>query len=202
MHKIKIEYYDKNIIIINKPIGIEIFNFLKNKIKNKLPNKGILNRLDKYTSGIILIARNLMFYFFYKKIILKKMIKKKYIAIVEQKKFSNGFINLCIFKKRKILIKKYFKKSLTFYKKLKNLHENNIYNIYIKTGRTHQIRKHLKFSNIIIKNEFYYNKKIKLINTLHHKKISFFYPLIMKNFVLYCNLPIEMKKIFLINILK
>lgn len=201
MHKIKIEYYDKNIIIINKPVGIEIFSLLKNKIKNNLPNKGILNRLDKYTSGIILIARNLMFYFFYKKIILKKIIKKNYITIVE-KNNNSGFINLSIYKKRKILIKKFFKKSITFYKKIKNSYKNNIYNIYIKTGRTHQIRKHLNFSNIIIKNEFYYNKNLKLINTLHHKKISFFYPLIMKNFFLYCNIPTEMKKIFLINILK
>ncbi|MBY0585446.1 hypothetical protein K5B08_00915, partial [Candidatus Carsonella ruddii] len=106
MHKIKIKYYDKNIIIINKPVGIEIVNFLKLKIKNNLPNKGILNRLDKYTSGIILIARNLMFYYFYKKIILNKMIKKKYIAIVENGK-KKGYINLSIFKKKKIFIKKF-----------------------------------------------------------------------------------------------
>ncbi|WP_433927963.1 pseudouridine synthase [Candidatus Carsonella ruddii] len=201
MYKIKIIYYDKNIIIINKPIGVEVYSFLKKKIRNNLPNKGILNRLDKYTSGIILIARNLMFYYYYKKITINKIIKKNYITIIERNVFK-GFINLSIFKKNKILIKKFFKKSITFYKKIKQIKNFNILDIFIKTGRTHQIRKHFKHSGINIKNEFYYNKKIKFINTLHYKKISFFYPLKMKKFNLYCNLPIEMRKIILINILK
>lgn len=201
MHKIKIKYYDKNIIIVNKPLGIEIEKILKNKIKNNLPNKGILNRLDKYTSGIIIIARNLIFYFFYKKMLLNKFVKKKYLTIIK-KKFFKGFINLSLFKKKKIYIKKFFKKSITFYKILKNNKFFTFLNIYIKTGRTHQIRKHLKHSNINIINEIYYEKKNKFINTLHFKEIEFFYPFLMKNFKLSCILPIEMKKIFLINFLK
>ncbi|WP_432781764.1 pseudouridine synthase [Candidatus Carsonella ruddii] len=102
MYKITIKYYDKNIIIINKPVGIEVDKIIKIKIKNNIPNKGILNRLDKYTSGIIMIARNLVFYYFYKKIMLLKIIKKKYIVFVDNK-INNGFINLSISKKKKYL---------------------------------------------------------------------------------------------------
>lgn len=201
MYKIKIKYFDKNIILIEKPLGIEITNILKKKIKNNLPNKGILNRLDKYTSGIILIARNVFFYFFYKKILIKKIIKKTYISIIN-KEIYKGFINLSILKKKKIFIKKNFKKSLTFYKIFKKKNYKSLIYIYIKTGRTHQIRKHLNYSKINILNDLYYNKKKKFINTLHYKNVSFYYPLFMKNFNLSCNIPIEMKKIFLFNFLK
>ncbi|MGP4128204.1 MAG: pseudouridine synthase [Candidatus Carsonella ruddii] len=201
MYNIKIIYYDKNIIIINKPFGIEISKIIKKKIKNNLPNNGILNRLDKYTSGIILIARNILFYFYYKKLILSNFIKKKYIAITE-KTFLKGFINLSIFKKKNIFIKKFRKKSLSFYKIIKNTKKINFNYIYIKTGRTHQIRKHLNYCEIFLKNDFYYSNKKNFSNTLHYKKISFFYPSIMKNFTLSCNLTKEMKKIFLINFLQ
>ncbi|WGS66619.1 pseudouridine synthase [Candidatus Carsonella ruddii] len=201
MYNIKIIYYDKNIIIINKPFGIEISKVIKNKIKNNLPNNGILNRLDKYTSGIILIARNFLFYFYYKKLILSNFIKKKYIAITE-KTFIKGFINLSIFKKKNIFIKKYKKKSLSYYKIIKNTKKINFNYIYIKTGRTHQIRKHLNYCKIFLKNDYYYSNEKKFLNTLHYKKISFFYPSIMKNFTLSCNLTKEMRKIFLINFLK
>ncbi|XZR52950.1 MAG: pseudouridine synthase [Candidatus Carsonella ruddii] len=200
MYNIKIIYYDKNIIIVDKPFGIEISKVIKNKVKNNLPNSGILNRLDKYTSGIVLIARNIFFYFYYKKLILSNFIKKQYIAITE-KTFIKGFINLSIFKKKNIIIKKNKKKSLSFYKIIKKTKKINFNYIYIKTGRTHQIRKHLNYCEIFLKNDFYFNKN-KFSNTLHYKKISFFYPSIMKNFTLSCNLTKEMKKIFLINFLK
>ncbi|WP_053463623.1 pseudouridine synthase [Candidatus Carsonella ruddii] len=99
MHNIKILYYDKNIILLNKPFGLEIRSILKNKINNNLPNNGILNRLDKYTSGIVIIARNNLFYFYYKKLLLLNYIKKKYIAFTEKKNIK-GFINLCIYIKK------------------------------------------------------------------------------------------------------
>ncbi|BCG49367.1 pseudouridine synthase [Candidatus Carsonella ruddii] len=201
MYKITIKYYDKNIIIINKPVGIEVNKILKIKIKNNIPNKGILNRLDKYTSGIIMIARNLVFYYFYKKIILLQIIKKKYIVFVDNKT-NNGFINLSILKKKKISIEQFSKKSLSFYKKIKKLKSQTLLFVYIKTGRTHQIRKHLIHCGIMIKNEFYYNKIKKFINTLHFKTVSFFYPFNLKILKLSCNIPNEMKKIFLINFLK
>ncbi|XRA05374.1 MAG: pseudouridine synthase [Candidatus Carsonella ruddii] len=197
MNKIKIKYYDKNIIIIYKPIGVEVINLLKNKIKNKIPNKGILNRLDKYTSGIILIARNIYFYFFYKKMLIKNYIKKIYISIIK-KNIKKGFINLNILKNKKNIINKIGKNSLTFYKILKKKKDNSIVFIYIKTGRTHQIRNHFFHCKLNIINDFYNNKINKFLHTLHYKKISFFYPFLKKNFTLSCNIPIEMKKIFLI----
>ncbi|MGK2916103.1 MAG: pseudouridine synthase [Candidatus Carsonella ruddii] len=201
MNKIKIKYYDKNVILIYKPIGVEVLNLLKFKLKNTIPNKGILNRLDKYTSGIILIARNLYFYFFYKKMLIKNYIKKIYISI-SKKKIKTGFINLNILKKKKSIINKKGKKSLTFYKILKKRKNNSILFIYIKTGKTHQIRKHFFHCKLNIINDFYNNKINKFLNTLHYKKISFFYPFFKKNFILSCNIPIEMKKIFLIFFLK
>ncbi|AFP83995.1 pseudouridine synthase [Candidatus Carsonella ruddii] len=202
MQNIKILYYDKNIIILNKPFGIEINKIIKKKTNNNLPNNGLLNRLDKYTSGIITIARNNLFYFYYKKLLLSNYIKKKYIVFTE-KKFFKGFINLSIKKKKNILIKKNYKKSLSFYKIIKKNNNNNFLYIYIKTGRTHQIRKHLYHSKIFIKNDFYLKKKKNtFLNNLHFKTISFFYPFIMKNFSLSCNLTKEIKKNFLINFLK
>ncbi|AFP84175.1 ribosomal large subunit pseudouridine synthase [Candidatus Carsonella ruddii HT isolate Thao2000] len=202
MHNIKILYYDKNIILLNKPFGLEIRSILKNKINNNLPNNGILNRLDKYTSGIVIIARNNLFYFYYKKLLLLNYIKKKYIAFTEKKNIK-GFINLCIYKKKKIIIGKHGKKSISFYKIIKNKKNFNLLYIYIKTGRTHQIRKHLNYCKIFLKNDFYYIKKKKnFLNTLHFKTISFFYPFIMNNFILSCNLTKEIKKFFLINFLK
>ncbi|AFP83801.1 ribosomal large subunit pseudouridine synthase [Candidatus Carsonella ruddii CS isolate Thao2000] len=194
MFNFKILYYDKNIIVINKPVGV-IFSklyccdFIKNK--KYLPNKGILNRLDKYTSGIILIAKNITFYFFFKKLLLLRIIKKKYKTFFLSKK--KGFINLSLKKKKFVFLKIKEKKSLTYYKIIKKLKKTNFYNVCIKTGRTHQIRIHI---NHII---FNLKKKI-LLNYLHYYSIMFYYPFIKKNFNLFCKTSIEFKKNILINI--
>ncbi|AFP83611.1 pseudouridine synthase [Candidatus Carsonella ruddii] len=195
MFNFKLIYYDKNIIVINKPVGIifsKIYNCNLIKKKGYLPNKGILNRLDKYTSGIILIARNITFYFFFKKLLLLRIIKKKYKTFFLSKK--KGYINLSLKKKKFVFLKKKEKKSLTYYNIIKNFKNINFYNICIKTGRTHQIRIHIKHINL---NLFKNNNFLK---HLHYYSIMFYYPFIKKNFNLFCKTSIELKKNILINL--
>ncbi|AFP84355.1 pseudouridine synthase [Candidatus Carsonella ruddii] len=204
MFNFKIRYLDKNIIVINKPIGItikELINLNYLYFNNKIPNFGILNRLDKYTSGLILIAKNLFFYFYFKKLIIKNLIKKNYISFINEK-INKGFINVDIFKKKKSLIIKNSKKSVTYYKIIKKKKYFSFLNICIKTGRTHQIRLHLLHIKKKIFNEFYYNKIVLLNNTLHFKKIMFYYPFLKKKINLFCNLNYDIKRIFLFNFLK
>ncbi|BAF35159.1 ribosomal large subunit pseudouridine synthase [Candidatus Carsonella ruddii PV] len=204
MFNFKINYFDNNIIVINKPIGIEVKNLLNVnfiKLNDKIPNFGILNRLDKYTSGLILVAKNFYFYFYFKKLIVKNLIKKNYISFVN-KKIKKGFVNVDIFKKKKSSIIKNNKKSITYYKIIKEKKNFSFLNICIKTGRTHQIRLHMMHIEKKIFNDFYYNKTYLLNNTLHFKKMMFYYPFIKKKINLFCSLNNDIKKIFLFNFLK
>ena len=101
----KIIYEDKDFLIVNKPPGMVVhhdlhhhhdtlWDFVKNKLQfeNNIKKTGIVHRLDKPTSGLLVIARNLSTWLFFKKKMQKRKIKRKYFAlvqgIVKEKKFT------------------------------------------------------------------------------------------------------------------
>lgn len=113
---------------------------------------GIVHRLDKDTSGIILIARNQDYFEYLKDLFQKREIKKTYRAVVlGAPKEREGVIDAPISikagsVKRTTHKGKDTKEAITEYKILKNLGEFSYVEVYPKTGRTHQIRVH--FSSI------------------------------------------------------
>lgn len=169
----QIIYEDENILALNKPAGLLVhktYNYqqptlvdwlLKNysEIKSVGENldirPGIVHRLDKETSGIMLVARNQKTFEKLKDMFKNHQIKKTYLALVwgvpkQKEKIINLEIGLKSGTiKRSIYSLKFRKKALTYYKVLKSFKDKysrdiSLLEIYPQTGRTHQIRVHLK----------------------------------------------------------
>lgn len=164
----KIIYENEDIIVIDKPTNLTVHpvhleqkNTLVNEllayypeIKNvgeDLLRPGIVHRLDKDTSGLMVIAKNNKSFEHLKDLFKKRKVEKKYLALVHGKvKDKKGTITKSIsfsrkdHKKRSALLGNKSKPAWTEYKIVKKFKNYTLLKVWIKTGRTHQIRIHLK----------------------------------------------------------
>ena len=202
---LSILYDDDDLIIINKSPGVvvhpgagnydkTIVNGLLFKYKNKLSNvggklrPGIVHRIDKDTSGVIVIAKNDYTHINLSEQFSNHTIKRVYEALVwGSLKPQNGKISEKIARSERnrqlmTVKKEKGKMAITNYKTLKVFQNKNIPKIsYIEcrleTGRTHQIRVHMNFKgNPILGDKSYgkSKKKFKKINLNIEKKINSF----------------------------
>jgi 23S rRNA pseudouridine1911/1915/1917 synthase len=184
MKKIKVLYEDANILAIDKPSGISVHTdgrtrektiadwVLENYPKLKgvgepvtfneqeIDRPGIVHRLDRDTSGVLIIVKNQKAFAYYKKQFMDRTIKKTYIAIVNGwVKDDHGVINKPIGRsptdfRRRLAgrgARGELREAVTEYKVLKRFKISKNKYTYLeikpKTGRTHQIRVHMKFLN-------------------------------------------------------
>lgn len=175
--KIKILYEDTNILAIDKPSGILVHPDEKSKSKTKtifeifvkkFPKLEIVHRLDRETSGVLLLAKNKKIHEFLKKQFQDRTIKKIYHAIVSGLvKDDRGIINKPIGRSPKDFRKWLagrgarggLREAVTRYKVLKRLKNFTYLEVAPKTGRTHQIRVHMKYINHPVACDSLYNPK-------------------------------------------
>lgn len=153
---LEIIYQDKDILAVNKPAGV-----LVDLVGEKYPQAILAHRLDKDTSGVLLLAKNQPGYQYLKEQFKNRRIKKTYLALVEGIiKENKGEINLPIAKSKKDFRKRVAvglkrgqeRQALTLYKVKKrfSLAKSDLASGYSlvevepQTGRTHQIRSHFK----------------------------------------------------------
>ncbi len=194
LDKIRIIFENKNFLIIDKPSGLLVHSIsskargnektLVDWLINKYPNikdvgeniirPGIVHRLDRNTSGIMIIAKNNEAFFYFKKLFQERKISKKYLALVwGLLKEKRGIIDKPIGRiraatKRSVLAKNIsnIKEAITEYKLIKTLKDKegrdfSLLEISPKTGRTNQIRVHLQYlGHPIVGDDIYSPKKL------------------------------------------
>lgn len=175
---IEIVYEDENMLVVNKPSGmlthpttIERENTLVNALLYKFNNnlsdingefrRGILHRLDRNTSGLLMIAKNNKAHEFLADQIKNHTITKKYRAVVKGTIKEDEFeINSPIGRNpnqpHKMMTRDDGKPSRTIVKVLERFKEYTYIELTLITGRTHQIRVHMKSINHPVYNDTLY----------------------------------------------
>ncbi|SRR5258708_7794103 len=203
-------YEDDYIIALNKPAGWVVNdsitahgnptlqewlskNFTYEISDNKLLRNGIVHRLDKPTSGVIMVAKTEGVFYALQKQFADRETEKEYIALVHGKiKNEEGVINAPVgrlpWKRTKFGVFEGGKSAMTKYKIVKSFDEYTLVDLYPKTGRTHQLRVHMKhIGHPIVSDNFYagrktYRSDIKIWPRLwlHAKKLTFTHPITKK----------------------
>jgi len=165
---LEIIYEDERCVVINKAQGLVVHpgagnrqGTLANALYFRILNKGgakvsnnvrpgIVHRLDKETSGIIIAAYNEETHAFLSQQFKERKTRKNYVAIVcgtpkEKKGRIETFIARDPKNRKRFAVSASGKTALTFYKVIKNWQNYSLLLLRPKTGRTHQIRVHLKY---------------------------------------------------------
>lgn len=194
-------YEDEDIIVINKQCGISVHpgNDLEElTIANALLYKygnlsdingkerpGIVHRLDKETSGILVCAKNNSSHLFLSKQFYDRKVFKEYLALTHGRFKSNkGTINKPIGRnpknRTKMCVIDTGKEAITNYSVIETNIKYTFLSVVIETGRTHQIRVHMKAMGHEIVGDTIYGRKKESIHTdrlmLHSYKIKFIHP--------------------------
>ncbi len=214
----QILFQDDNFIVINKPAGMIVnkadtakneftvqdwiqknsqFSNLNSQDDSEFSKRGgIVHRLDKDTSGVLLVALNEKSFSDLQKQFKERSVKKEYIALVHGKLVSEGEINVPIgrlpWNRMRFGVipqgrESYTKFKTVAHKKLidyKTIQELSLVEVYPQTGRTHQIRVHMQYAgNPIFADSLYagrktfaHDRKYLSRHFLHASKISFISP--------------------------
>lgn len=207
---IKIIYEDEDLLLVDKPagwvvtsegvkVGKSLENWLRENRIIKLARSGIVHRLDKGSSGLVLVAK--------KKNVLdelmsqfkQRLVKKKYQVLAEGEVSQEGEINLPI--KRSVFSKfgvdPAGKMAITSFRLMRKYKiEGKTYSfleVSLKTGRTHQIRVHLSYLGWpLVGDKTYGGKALSGLNRpfLHAYSLEFWHPIKKKK----VNFTIELAK--------
>lgn len=225
---IEIIFEDEDIIILNKQPGLVVHPGAGNqsgtlvnallhhdKELSFLPRAGIVHRLDKDTSGIMVVARNEISYLNLVSQLKERKVKRQYLAIVIGNPLSGSTINEPIGRHPKHRTKQAVtdkgKEAITNFKIQKKMHGYSLLNVSLETGRTHQIRVHLAFLGFPIVGDSVYGGTRKfsagtsetlkkelskfLRQALHAEKLEFIHPTIGKKVSYLAKVPEDLNNL-------
>lgn len=212
---LNIIYEDDYLLVLNKPANIAIHpsilhfdNSLSNGVKFYFDKLGlkkkirIVNRLDRNTSGIVILAKNE----YIQECLIKQMktneFKKEYLAIAKGiLESKSGTLNFPIARKEGSIIERSVSSdgdsAITHYDVVKEFNNLSLVHIVLETGRTHQIRVHFSHIGHPILGDTLYGSPSELINrqALHSYKLTFIHPVTKKELILESSLPNDIKNI-------
>ena len=210
---LNIIYEDDWLLVINKPAGIPVHpsilhyeDSLSNGVKYHFDKIGLnkkirpVNRLDLNTSGIVVFAKCEYIQEELSRQMIDNTFEKIYLCLVNGiLKEKSGIINLPISRKDGSIIEREIndtgKASVTHYKVLKEFKNYSLVQCKLETGRTHQIRVHLKAIGHPLLGDTLYGSSSNLINrqALHSYKTSFIHPITKEPLTFIADIPKDFK---------
>ncbi|MGZ0077723.1 23S rRNA pseudouridine(1911/1915/1917) synthase RluD [Methylomonas sp. YC3] len=160
-----IVYEDDSLLIVNKPAGLVVHpavgnwdgtlvNALLNHTPNldTLPRAGIVHRIDKDTSGLLMIAKTLQAHNSLVEQLQARSIHREYLALVKGWMTAGGTVDEPIGRhpvdrKRNAVVKRGGKEAITHYRLEQRFKRHTLIRVKLETGRTHQIRVHMSHIN-------------------------------------------------------
>lgn len=217
---LNIVYQDNDIAVIDKPQGLTVHagngtkgNTLVNALLYHLDNlsgingvirPGIVHRIDKNTSGLLVVAKNDNAHLKLSKQIENKTCNRTYVALLEGVlKTDSGTISTFIGRnpkdRTKMAVVSSGRTAVTHYKVIKRFEHYTLCEFKLETGRTHQIRVHAKYLGhpVVGDQEYgYKNQKFKLEGQLlHAKQLEFLHPTTNKVVVFKSEIPKHFEKV-------
>ena len=218
---VEVVYEDDDIIVVNKPKGMVVHpangnpdgtlvNAIMAMCKGSLSGiggeirPGIVHRLDKDTSGLLIVAKNDLAHINMSNQIKDRKVKKIYIALVKGNINENeATINMPIGRstkdRKKMAVRKDGKEAITHFKVLKRYKNYTLLEVKIDTGRTHQIRVHMAEIGHPVVGDMVYSKGKNEFGVegqmLHSKSLDFKHPITGKEMHLEAKLPEYFEKV-------
>lgn len=212
-------YEDEDILVVNKPAGMPIHpsqgnfdNTLANACAWYFAQKGepftyrVINRLDKNTTGLLIIARHAYSASLLSAMVAKRQIHREYLAICEGLVPESGTVEAPIARTCDSTIEREInfetgEYACTHYRRISfKERPEGIYSLValkLATGRTHQIRVHMKHIGHPLPGDFLYNPDYRVISrqALHSHKLTFTHPVTGEEMTFTAPLPEDMKSI-------
>lgn len=219
---LNIIYEDDHILVINKPAGLVVhpaagnpdgtlLNALLHHNQNAylLPRAGIVHRLDKDTSGLMVVSKNLDAYYHLIEQLSDHSMGRTYHAIATGEMISGQTIDVPIGRhnidRKKMSAQAIGKSAITHYRILDHYRGHTLIECQLETGRTHQIRVHMNFIHHPLFGDTTYGWRLKLPpkmdtdladqlrqfkrQALHAKKLELVHPDTQKRMVFECDYP-------------
>lgn len=213
--ELDILFEDDSFLIINKPVGLisvpspahrgdtvasRVKGYMmKNNYRHQVVH--VVTRLDRYTSGVMIVAKNMLGHSLMSDLLNKQEIEKNYEAIVEGRlKQTAGLIDAPIARSPDSIIERIVspegKPSITEYQVVRELPENLTHiELALHTGRTHQIRVHMSHLGHPLAGDDLYGGSLDFIQrqALHCKEYKFTHPLTHEQIHIQAPLPADMQ---------
>lgn len=212
-------YEDEDLLVVNKPWGMPIHPSMNN-YDNSLANAlayyfatqntpfifRCINRLDRDTSGLTLIAKHMVSAGMLSAMVANKKnggITREYLAIVQgTPNPPQGTINAPIARKEGSILERtvdftHGEDAVTHYRVLEEKNGHSLISLILETGRTHQIRVHMKHIGYPLIGDYLYNPHMEYIarQALHSHRLSFTHPITGEAMEFVAPLPEDMSTV-------
>ncbi|MBL7158281.1 MAG: RluA family pseudouridine synthase [Candidatus Omnitrophica bacterium] len=217
---LRVVYEDRDVIVINKPAGLSVHPSGKN-LRHTLVNgllahcrdlsgiggvlrPGIVHRLDKDTTGLLVVAKNDAAHINLSNQFKKRKVKRIYIALARGVvQLDNGIVDLPLKRHVRDVTKMAVsfvgddkKKAVTLYKVIKRFKQFTELELSLQTGRTHQIRVHMAYiGHPLLGDRVYGAAKGMPRQALHAKTLGFFHPVMRKFLEFNSEIPDDMREL-------
>ena len=214
--ELSILYEDEDILVINKPAGMPVHpsagnyeNTLANGIAWYFAEKGedfvyrCINRLDRDTTGALILAKNPLSAAILSVQMKKRQIRRTYLALVDGVPDVSGTIDAPIARMEGSVIAREVnyltgETAITHYERLATGTRYSLMELHLETGRTHQIRVHMKYIGHPLPGDYLYNQDYSRIQRqpLHSFQLEFIHPVTKKPMLFTAPVPDDFRFAF------